>query len=193
MIDEVCKDTPYEFGEQELYTGQIGTYNYIDTTVVPWEYLALSVLDAPAVGIEVLANNTNKCYLLRAYGADTYVWSTGDTTPCIAVCPTTTAEFSVTGYRGGCSGEASTTLLSINQADAASQISLYPNPAHNQVSVSAPHILTVQLINVMGQVVSRQQIDSPTAYIDLKNTPKGIYFVRVETPNSTTTSKLVVQ
>lgn len=193
MIDEVCKDTPYEFGEQELYTGQIGTYNYIDTTVVPWEYLALSVLDAPAVGIEVLANNTNKCYLLRAYGADTYVWSTGDTTPCIAVCPTTTAEFSVTGYRGGCSGEASTTLLSVNQADAASQVSLYPNPAHNQVSVSAPHILTVQLINVMGQVVSRQQIDSPTAYIDLKNTPKGIYFVRVETPNSTTTSKLVVQ
>ena len=192
-IDEVCQNTPYVFGEQEMNTSEIGILNYIDTSSTPWEYLALSVLEAPSVGIEIINNNTNECYLLKAYGAESYLWSTGDSTPCIAVCPNTTATYSVVGYRGGCSGEASTTLLSINPTDANSQVSLYPNPAHHQVTVAAQHILSVQLINVMGQVVSRQQVDAPKVNIDLQNMPQGIYFVRVETPNSTTTSKLVVK
>ena len=176
-----------------MNTSEIGILNYIDTSSTPWEYLALSVLEAPSVGIEIINNNTNECYLLKAYGAESYLWSTGDSTPCIAVCPNTTAPSSVVGYRGGCSGEASTTLLSINPTDANSQVSLYPNPAHHQVTVAAQHILSVQLINVMGQVVSRQQVDAPKVNIDLQNMPQGIYFVRVETPNSTTTSKLVVK
>nr|WP_321234824.1 T9SS type A sorting domain-containing protein [uncultured Psychroserpens sp.] len=39
---------------------------------------------------------------LTATGADTYLWNTGETTASISVNPTTTTEYSVTGFSNGC-------------------------------------------------------------------------------------------
>ncbi|MDG5491649.1 T9SS type A sorting domain-containing protein [Psychroserpens sp. SPM9] len=39
---------------------------------------------------------------LTASGADTYLWSTGETTATIAVSPTSTTSYSVTGFTNGC-------------------------------------------------------------------------------------------
>ena len=191
-IDQVCVDTPYEFCGENLPTSQIGTTAYIDTTVTPWHYLALTVLEAPEVSIEVIRNESEpQCLLLKAHGADSYVWSTGDSTECIAACPNGTITYTVTGYRGGCSAEASTTLLAINQPTEEPNVSVYPNPAHNQVTISADRINHVEIVNIMGQVVSHRQIDSNTATLDLQKLPDGIYFVRIETPNSIVTKKLL--
>ena len=188
----MCVNSPYEFSEKAGPTSQTGTFAYTDTNVSPWHYLALTVLDEPQVTIETIPNaSENHCVLLKASGADSYVWSTGDSTECIAACPDSTATYTVTGYRGGCSGEATTTLLSINQPDANPQVSLYPNPAHNQVTVAAERIRSVELINIMGQVISRQQVNADSVTLDLQKLPNGIYFIRIETPESWTTKKLV--
>ena len=191
-LDQVCQNAPYEFAEQTIPTSQIGTFNYSDTSSLPWHYLALSVLEEPEVSIEVVSTeNSSSCVLLRAHGAESYVWSTGDSTDCIAVCPRTTSTYTVTGYRGGCSADASTTLLSISQPTVDPQVSLYPNPAHNQVTVAADHIRSIELINIMGQVILRKSINSDSATIDLQKLPNGIYFVRIETSNSWITKKLI--
>ena len=191
-IDQVCVGSPYDFGNTTLPTSQTGTFAYIDTTLTPWHYLALTVLDAPEVDIQVIRNTSEPhCLLLKAVGADHYLWSTGDSTDCIAVCPETTATYTVTGYRAGCSGEASTTLLSVSQPTTDAQVSVYPNPAHSQVSITADHIYSITLINIMGQVLSHQHIDANTATINLQNLPNSIYFIRIETPDSIITKKLV--
>ena len=192
VIDQTCQNVPYEFAEQTIPTTQIGTFAYSDTTTSPWQYLALTVLDAPEVDIEVVEiDGASPCRLLKAHGAESYVWNTGDSTDCIAVCSNSTATYTVTGYRGGCSAEASTTILSIDQPAADSQVSLYPNPAQRQVTVSAEHIHSMELINVMGQVVLHKTINANSTTIDLQKLPNGIYFVRIETANSWVTKKLV--
>ena len=191
-IDQTCQNTPYEFAEQTIPTSQIGSFTYFDTTTSPWQYLALTVNDAPEVSIEIIEiDGAAPCRLLKAHGAENYVWNTGDSTDCIAVCPDNTATYTVIGYRGGCSTEASTTLLAIDQPTTDSQVSLYPNPAHSQVTVSADHIRTIELDNVMGQVVLHKPINAKSTTLDLQKLPNGIYFVRIETPNSWTTKKLV--
>ena len=191
-IDQVCQNMPYEFAGQEISTSQTGTFAYTDTTESPWHYLALTVMEEPEVSIEIIPNSsTDRCKLLKAHGAESYVWNTGDSSECIAVCPESTTTYTVTGYRGGCSGEASTTLLSINQPSAETQVSLYPNPAHSQVTIAAERITSVELINVMGQTILRKQINADSTTLDLQKLPNGIYFVRIETPESIVTKKLV--
>ena len=191
-IDEVCVDNPYDFADQSIATSQTGTFCYIDSTTTPWHYLALSVLEAPEVSIEEIRNTSEeRCLLLKAHGADTYVWSTGDSTDCIAVCPESRTTYSVTGYRGGCSDDASTTLLSIDQPTFDSQVSVYPNPTYGQVTVAADQISSIEIVNMLGQVVSRKQVNANTAIFDLQKMPDGIYFIRIETPVSLFVKKLV--
>jgi hypothetical protein len=191
-IDQVCVGTPYDYADTTLPTSQVGTYAYSDTTHTPWQYLALTVLDAPQVEIQVIRNTSDsRCLLLKAVGADHYIWNTGDSTDCIAVCPDTTATYTVTGYRAGCSAEASTTLLSIAQPTADTHVTLHPNPAHTQVTISAEHIRTITLVNIMGQVLSHQPVNANTSTLNIQNLPNGIYFIQIETPNSTVTKKLV--
>ena len=191
-IDQVCQNVPYEFGEQTLSTSQIGTFSYSDTTTSPNQYLSLTVLDAPQVEIEVVEiDGANPCRLLKAHGAEYYVWNTGDSTDCISVCPDNTSTYSVTGYRGGCYGEASTTLLAINQPNTDSQVLLYPNPAQNQVTIAAQHIRSIELVNIMGQVVAHKSVNANSTSLDLQKLPNGIYFVRIETPDSWVTKKLI--
>jgi hypothetical protein len=190
--DQVCQNTPYEFAGHNLPTSQTGTFPYSDTTTSPWQYLTLSVVDAPDVSIEVIEiDEAAPCRLLVAHGADRYVWNTGDSTNCIAVCPDNTATYTVTGYRATCSGEASTTLLSIEQPTAETNVSLYPNPAHNQVTITADNLISIELINIMGQVITRKPTNANSTTLDLQKLPNGIYFVRIETPNSWVTRKLV--
>lgn len=193
-IDQVCVNTQYTFGETGLPTDQTGTFTYIDTTTIPWHYLALTVLDAPEVTIQVIRNQSEpQCMLLKAHGADSYVWNTGDSTDCIAVCPQGTTTYTVTGSRSGCSGEASTTLLSVDRPAADPQVSLYPNPATNQATISASRLVSVKLINLMGQEVTHRRVNNDTVTLDLQNLPRGIYFVRIETVDTTTTRKLIKQ
>lgn len=192
--DSICQGGSYQFAGQEIPTDQLGTFDYVDSSAAEHQYLALTVLPAPEVAVEVIGEPVaGHCVLLRARGADSYVWSTGDSTECIIVCPDSTAAYSVTGYRHGCTAEAGTTLLSIGQPAAETQVSLYPNPAHEQVAVAAENLRSVQLLNLMGQVVCSRQGSDGSAILDLCGLPAGIYLVRIETAQTVVVKKLVRQ
>ena len=192
FIDEICHNTPYQFADQPIPTDNIGTYLYTDTTTVPWQYLALSVVDEPEVTIEtVTLPNPERCKLLVAHGADSYVWSTGDTSATIGVCPTHTATYTVTGFRKGCSSEASTTILSINDTYTEPFVSIYPNPAHQDVTIQAENILSIEVVNIMGQTILNKTINSGFTRLDLRNFADGVYFIRINLPDSTVVRKLI--
>ena len=192
FIDEICHNIPYQFADQTIPTNQIGIYHYSDTTTTPWQYLALSVINEPEVTIEtVTLPNPEKCKLLIAHGADSYIWNTGDTTASIAVCPTHTATYTVTGFRKGCSSEASTSILSINDTYTEPFVSIYPNPAHQDVTIQADNIVSIEVINIMGQTILHKAVNSNYTRLDIRELADGVYFIRVNMHDSSVVRKLI--
>ena len=70
-------------------------------------------------------------------------------------------------------------------------ISIYPNPAHNEVTIkSTTAIESVEVVNMMGQVVasslgkgSGQAASSKEVLLDIRSQPAGVYFVKVSGPD----------
>ncbi len=84
---------------------------------------------------------------------------------------------------------------------AASDISLYPNPAHDQVAVQIPGQagateVQVTLLNQLGQVVRQQTAPLPLSgtllHLALRNLATGVYAVRLQANGATVVRRLVI-
>lgn len=74
-----------------------------------------------------------------------------------------------------------------------SNVSMYPNPAKNQVTISLDNtdeiIANINVIDVLGkQVIRLNKVNEITKLIDISSLNSGIYFIEIETQN-----KLVVK
>jgi len=63
------------------------------------------------------------------------------------------------------------------------QISVYPNPAKNELNIIAEGLQINQLkvFNTLGQLVFMQAIKAQSSQIDISATPKGFYILQIET------------
>ena len=71
----------------------------------------------------------------------------------------------------------------------------YPNPTSSQVNLLFDEIndKTIYLTDVIGNQILTFENNSNNIQLDLTSYPKGIYFVRVDTDNSSTTQKIILQ
>ncbi len=83
---------------------------------------------------------------------------------------------------------------------ALADISLYPNPAHDQLWLSRPaalagQALTVRLLNGLGQVVRQQTVAAApaAAAVSLAGLPQGIYTVQVASASGRVSRRVAVQ
>lgn len=192
QTDTICQGADYTFAGQAVATDEVGTFAFVNNNNNTRVYLALTVLPAPEVTIDITRLN-GSCFLLKAHGATSYLWDNQETSDAIIVCPSQATTYNVTGFRGGCSTDAFaeiSTQLGIDDVEASS-ILLYPNPAHDRVVVAAQGIRSIQVVNLMGQVVESRQAQSDVVTIDLQHYATGVYFVRIETANSVAVKKLV--
>ncbi|MCQ2319026.1 MAG: T9SS type A sorting domain-containing protein [Bacteroidales bacterium] len=67
---------------------------------------------------------------------------------------------------------------------------IFPNPADNFVKIEGNNIQTVEIFNMTGQAVVRQDVSGNETTISTENLESGVYFVKV---NGTMTQKLVVK
>ena len=197
LSDTICQNNEYLFDSLPVPTDQTGHFSYSDTADGQLNFLSLLVVESPQVNIEIIGQPTvGGCVMLKATGASSYVWNTGDSTAYLSVCPEAAGEatYTVEGCRAGCCNSASVTLdvLGITSPEEGS-VRLYPNPAHDRVTVQAGQMRSVELVTLMGQTVMRQTVQGSSATLDLQRLPKGIYFVKVETANSVSTQKLVLR
>lgn len=61
-------------------------------------------------------------------------------------------------------------------------ITIYPNPAHNELNVlfdGNAGIKNISVYNLIGKVVSVYRVSGNSAKLELSNIPSGIYFVRL--------------
>lgn len=88
-------------------------------------------------------------------------------------------------------------VLGVEDSVLASNVSLYPNPAADQVFVSLNdssfNNFEITVINSLGQTMQTLSANGNEAAINISNYTTGLYFVTIEVDGQTTTKKLVVK
>ena len=82
--------------------------------------------------------------------------------------------------------------LGIVQNDAAN-ITVYPNPASDMISIEGNSILTVRIYNTLGQVVAEMTGNgSPNISVSTSNLKSGLYIVKVEDASGNISEQKIV-
>ena len=132
---------------------------------------------------------------LYAYGADSYLWSTGDTTDHIIVYPKENRSYTVTGFsKNGCMNTASinVTIDHSEEAQSDDQIFIYPNPADDRVEIYAPLIDEVEVFNLYGIRMEQIQAEREAVTLDVSHYTNGVYIIHIRELNNHNYKKLIV-
>ncbi|MCD4682730.1 MAG: T9SS type A sorting domain-containing protein [Bacteroidales bacterium] len=173
------------------------------------------VYEYPLVSIEVLPNDTvdiEEIITLNAgVGADSYLWSTGETTQSIEVSNTSgptggMQEYSLVATNENlCAGYDTvnvyfTILTDINKPFNVSKEYIYPNPTSGnvylQLSNDAENV-TASIVTVQGRLIHTVKIDkvyrSTPVEIEFPNMPSGIYLLHITSDGYRTNCKIFIK
>ena len=188
MEDYVCEGDTYNFFGYSLQQGG----HYFKTIDCQHYELDLTVNPKPVLRCsnDTLVEYGNPVPLF-ASGADSYLWSTGETTESITIFPFTDRAYTVTGFlQNGCSSTATIMVKVINEAD---EVVLYPNPANNRIEIYKPLIDEVEVFDLMGVLMDRIEANRQLVVLDVSQYASGIYFVHIRCMNNHYFRKLVVR
>jgi len=71
---------------------------------------------------------------------------------------------------------------------------IFPNPAHDAVNITgnvAPNV--VRIYNITGQLTYQTTVCSTNMSITIATMPAGIYFIKIDSDNGSTTQKLIIK
>jgi hypothetical protein len=170
----------------------------LNVTVNPLPTVVISISDSAICGPP-----WQETSILTASGASTYSWSTGSSSFSIAVSPSVTTNYSVTGTdASGCKNTATITqtvsgcvgIMSVNADD--TEISIYPNPGNGHFNILLNSDLKnckLVVYNQLGQLVHGEMLKSTSSKVDLEKLPAGIYQFIITGDDKTVRSKKVVK
>lgn len=74
-------------------------------------------------------------------------------------------------------------------------VKIYPNPNNGKFTIKLNNTenATIEIYTISGQFILQKIVTKNTIQIDLSNYQKGMYFVKVNTPNGTMVKKIVYQ
>ncbi len=80
-------------------------------------------------------------------------------------------------------------ILSGISQNGTAEISIYPNPATDILNITSSEAISeIEILNVMGQVVKRIEVNSDNAVCDVEDLKAGVYFVRIYGNSRTSTT-----
>lgn len=135
--------------------------------------------------------------------ANSYSWSTGDTTNSINV--TQSGVYSVTTTDAlGCESTAYDTVFidpsvcaGIAETDLSSSLTLSPNPATENLTIrfnaSFGNNTTLLLTDALGKEVLRTKLQSDQQELNVEELPAGIYFLRISDGDFFAVKKVMVE
>jgi uncharacterized delta-60 repeat protein len=123
---------------------------------------------------------------ITASGASTYTWNTSATTTAIAVSPSITTVYTVTGTdANGCLNSTSFTQ-SVSACTGISatlndrtEFEVFPNPTSGIINVHAKAGLQIHVYNIVGELILSTELKTSTTELDLSNHANGVYFIRI--------------
>jgi hypothetical protein len=139
--------------------------------------------------------------LLTVSGASSYTWNTGAQTPSIVVAPIGISIYTVTGMgsNSSCKSEKSFTVIAVSCLDFNSfaqnvtQLSIYPNPATNELfytlNTSGTH--SYKITDFMGGIVLQGNQSGNSVRLDLNTLTPGIYNLTITVGKSAKTVRFL--
>lgn len=82
-----------------------------------------------------------------------------------------------------------------NVAEKQMDFTLYPNPAHNQLTISYPAVasFSVEILDITGKMaLPLQNSNSNTFTLSLQGIPAGLYICRINTTNTSASQRFIV-
>jgi uncharacterized repeat protein (TIGR03803 family) len=186
-------------------TPTVGTsYTVIGASGTCYDTTFVSVQVNPLPSLSLSSTTTSICLgepvTLLAGGANSYTWNTAETTTVIIVTPSVSTGYTVAGTNSfNCTNMAFINItveacVGLSQNGSANyQYLIYPNPNSGQFVIDVPASVDLTVLNALGQVVIKQQLDPGKNEIDLHENVKGIYFVQLKQDNHIKTIKVVKQ
>ncbi len=129
---------------------------------------------------------------LTASGASTYTWNTTATTSAIAVSPSVTTSYTVTGSVTGCPtssmviSQSVSPCTGITELTASAGINVYPNPSSGEFILKVDRMnseMHFEIFNSLGQSVKKAGITESETHINIKDVAQGVYYLKLTTGN----------
>jgi hypothetical protein len=184
---QICEGESYTEYGFEFVNPEAGTYNQQSLYNGILYILELTVVANP----EVTINGKDKVELgesvtLTASGADTYVWSTGETGASITVTPDETTKYYVAGTKDGCEGNAEFTVevaLSIEENESV-DANVYPNPTQGELRIECDAMKELTVVMPNGQVVEKINVNDDRCSLDMSEYNSGVYYIKITTKDN---------
>lgn len=113
----------------------------------------------------------------------------------ISVSPSVTTTYTVTGSNA-CGTAVATVVQNVSpctgieEITGSGEISIYPNPANDFVSIAVPANVasattSVEITDALGKLVMKESINTEVTTLRIRDLEDGVYFFRVITNNQT--------
>ncbi len=125
----------------------------------------------------------NESTTFTVSGASTYSWNNGALTSTLAVNPSTTTVYTVTGTdNNGCSVSKTLTLsvkacTGISNQEGTKWLELYPNPGKGIYHLELTKAANIRVTDISGRVLFEQDFSEGNHKIRLEEQTNGIYFL----------------
>ena len=107
-------------------------------------------------------------------------------------CYTVTSEYSICGESDPSNEACIEIIIGVNELDA-TEANLYPNPARDQITITALEMNRLHVVNYVGQVVYNQEFDNVNSKsLNTANYQSGVYVARIYTEKGVITKRFVI-
>ena len=137
--------------------------------------------------------------ILKANGANTYLWNNTATTPSFVINPIINTNYTVTGTdANGCKGTG-TVQVKVNTCTGISELSnqnglrIYPNPNNGEFTIESQLAIDLLIINELGQTIKTIQLSSANnLQLKVSDLANGIYFIVGKNKITNINQKIIV-
>ena len=128
----------------------------------------------------IAADASNNTYIAGSFYSPTVLFGTSTLTN--ADNTTNTEDIFVAKLSG---------TVGINEYNNSTNISLFPNPASDNIIVKAPKNAVIEILNIEGQTVLQQISQQEKTNINISNLAKGIYILKLNSNNKIEVARFV--
>ena len=84
-------------------------------------------------------------------------------------------------------------LISVPELDVSNQINIYPNPAHNQLTITNEKLIieSIEITDITGKIIKQLKINNLELKIKIEDFENGVYLIKIKTAEASFVKQFV--
>jgi hypothetical protein len=138
---------------------------------------------------------------LRTYtvsGANSYVWSNSAQTQTVALSPSQTSTYYVTGSSGSLACQATkvftvtvTSCIGVDEQSGIGRIRIFPNPVSGELNVESETAINLNVYSQKGELLMQKELQAGNNLLNTSTLSPGIYTLKLFNDKGLDISRLV--